>query len=121
MNETKTTKPSKQFAFLGADKSNQLHEKLSDLLEAAKSGVLPETIEPSKSDLQQQERLVFSYSTLKSSSKKAKKHSKDSNQIKIPLGQLIQLGGFIVAVVNPAKLLFSSPDKDHNTSTCCAI
>ncbi|MEJ2512472.1 MAG: acyltransferase domain-containing protein [Anaerolineales bacterium] len=66
-------KQSKQLVFLGADTAGELHAQLTKILENVNSDILPDSSKPSKSDLQQKERLVISYYTKEELIKKGEK------------------------------------------------
>jgi len=73
LTKTEATKPSKQFVFLGAETAEKLQISLTEILKNAEAGNLPETVHPSKTDLQQKERLVISYYTAEELAKKGAK------------------------------------------------
>jgi len=71
--QTEPKTPSKQFVFLGAESPQVIHSNLSQILQDAETGNLPKTIQPTKEDLQLQERLVISYYTAEELLKKGAK------------------------------------------------
>ncbi|MEJ2758212.1 MAG: acyltransferase domain-containing protein, partial [Anaerolineales bacterium] len=73
MAETTPQPLSPNFVFLSESSAAELKEKLSAILEQAKKGTLPETKVPERTDLEQPERLVISYTTAEDLAKKAQK------------------------------------------------